>query len=61
MHSARLIIHDKIIERYKGLLSGDLTAYERRYIEDALEKERAARKWLTSGRVTALAASDRNR
>jgi hypothetical protein len=49
MSPARLITHRANLHRYESLLTGDLTAYERRYLEDMAERERQTLAWLTAG------------
>ena len=44
----RVNVHRINAERYEGLLMGDLTPYERRYLEQMLEQERTAMRLLYS-------------
>jgi hypothetical protein len=50
MKTLRLQVHQANVARYEGLLACDLTPYERRYLEQMLEQERSAIRWMFSGR-----------
>lgn len=54
MRNLRVQIHQANIARYQGLMACDLTPYERRYLEQMLEQERTALRWLFSGRRAEL-------
>lgn len=44
----RVTIHRINIQRYESLLMGDLTPYERRFLEERIEQERSAVQMLCS-------------
>jgi hypothetical protein len=44
----RVTVHRINIQRYESLLMGDLTPYERRFLEERIEQERSAMKLLYS-------------
>lgn len=51
MKSLRLRVHRANIARYEDLLACDLTLHEHRYLEQLLEQERSAVKWLFGAKV----------
>jgi hypothetical protein len=56
----RATVHKLNIERYETLLMGDLTPYERQYLEQQIQKERAAMRLLFSGASRPLNAQPEN-